>query len=107
MRSPAYSAGPRSDPEPGISLSYSAGDPTKRVPRDTFAVEGYAEEGTVVKLLIQDMPERAPMDPDEDAESQETLQELLKRQKRENQQRVLDLNGPGRKPDVIKNERTR
>ena len=47
------------------------------------------------------------MDPDDDAESQETLQELLERQKRENRQRVLDLNGPGRKPDVIKNERTR
>ena len=44
------------------------------------------------------------MDPDEEAEGQETLQELLERQKRENRQRVLDLNGPGCKPDVIKNE---
>lgn len=47
------------------------------------------------------------MDPDDDTETEETLQELLERQKRENRQRVLDLNGPGRKPDVIKNERTR
>ena len=42
-----------------------------------------------------------------DDETEETWEELLERQKRENRQRVLDLNGPGRKPDVIKNERTR
>lgn len=47
------------------------------------------------------------MDPDKDTESPETLDELLERQKRENRQRVLDLNGPGRKPDVIINEAAR
>ena len=44
------------------------------------------------------------MEPETDAENAETLEELLERQKRENRQRVLDLNGPGRKPDVIINE---
>lgn len=47
------------------------------------------------------------MDPDDDTESRETVQELLERQKRENRQRVLDVNGPGHKPEVIKNETTR
>ena len=47
------------------------------------------------------------MDPDDDAETEETFEELLERQKRENRQRALDLNGPGHKPEVIKNETTR
>ena len=37
-------------------------------------------------------------------EPRETLEELLKRQRRENMQRVLDLNGPGKTPEVIVHE---
>ena len=44
------------------------------------------------------------MEPETDAENEETLEELLERQKRENRQRVLDLHGPSQKPEVIKNE---
>lgn len=44
------------------------------------------------------------MVPKADAEDGETLEELLTRQRQENKQRVLNLNGPIRTPDVIFNE---
>ncbi len=44
------------------------------------------------------------MEPESENEDEETLEELLERQKRENRQRVLDLNGPGNIPKVEINE---